>query len=42
LVEDTADDPLGHGSTVRMQELSPAKPLRHAMYVWVRSVPSAL
>jgi len=33
LAEDNAFDPLGHGSTVWMQELSPAKPLRHAMHV---------
>jgi 4a-hydroxytetrahydrobiopterin dehydratase len=31
-------DPLGHGSTVWLQELDPAKPLRHAMHVDV-SVP---
>ncbi len=31
--EDNAIDPLGHGSTVWMQELDPAKPLRHAMHV---------
>jgi 4a-hydroxytetrahydrobiopterin dehydratase len=28
-----AIDPLGHGSTVWMQELDPAKPLRHAMHI---------
>jgi 4a-hydroxytetrahydrobiopterin dehydratase len=33
LAEDNAIDPLGHGSTVWMQELSPAKPLRHAMHI---------
>jgi 4a-hydroxytetrahydrobiopterin dehydratase len=33
LAEDNAVDPLGHGSTVWMQELNPAKPLRHAMHV---------
>jgi 4a-hydroxytetrahydrobiopterin dehydratase len=33
LGEDNAIDPLGHGSTVWMQELSPAKPLRHAMHI---------
>jgi hypothetical protein len=33
LAEDNAVDPLGHGSTVWMQELSPARPLRHAMHV---------
>jgi 4a-hydroxytetrahydrobiopterin dehydratase len=31
--EDNGVDPLGHGSTVWMQELDPAKPLRHAMHV---------
>jgi 4a-hydroxytetrahydrobiopterin dehydratase len=31
--EDNAIDPLGFGSTVWMQELDPAKPLRHAMHV---------
>jgi 4a-hydroxytetrahydrobiopterin dehydratase len=31
--EDNAIDPLGHGSTVWMQDLSPDKPLRHAMHV---------
>ncbi len=31
--EDNAVDPLGHGSTVWMQNLDPAKPLRHAMHV---------
>lgn len=31
--EDNAVDPLGHGSTVWMQGLDPAKPLRHAMHV---------
>jgi 4a-hydroxytetrahydrobiopterin dehydratase len=30
---DAAADPLGHGSTVWMQELDAAKPLRHAMHV---------
>jgi 4a-hydroxytetrahydrobiopterin dehydratase len=33
MAEDNAVDPLGHGSTVWMQELDPAKPLRHAMHV---------
>jgi 4a-hydroxytetrahydrobiopterin dehydratase len=33
LADDNAIDPLGHGSTVWMQELDPAKPLRHAMHV---------
>ena len=33
LAEDNAVDPLGHGSTIWMQELSEAKPLRHAMHV---------
>ncbi|MEJ7696308.1 MAG: VOC family protein [Candidatus Limnocylindrales bacterium] len=31
--DDNAVDPLGHGSTVWMQELDPSKPLRHAMHV---------
>jgi 4a-hydroxytetrahydrobiopterin dehydratase len=31
--EDNAIDPLGHGSTVWMQDLNPGKPLRHAMHV---------
>lgn len=30
---DNAVDPLGHGSTVWMQELSEGKPLRHAMHI---------
>jgi 4a-hydroxytetrahydrobiopterin dehydratase len=33
LDDDNAIDPLGHSSTVSMQELDPAKPLRHAMHV---------
>lgn len=33
LADDNAVDPLGHGSTVWMQELDPAKSLRHAMHV---------
>jgi 4a-hydroxytetrahydrobiopterin dehydratase len=33
LAADNAVDPLGHGSTVWMQELDPAKALRHAMHV---------
>ena len=33
LAEDNAVDPLGHGSTMWVQELDPAKPLRHAMHV---------
>jgi 4a-hydroxytetrahydrobiopterin dehydratase len=33
LADDNAVDPLGHGSTVWMQDLNPAKPLRHAMHV---------
>ena len=33
LAEDNAVDPLGHGSTVWMQELDPGRPLRHAMHV---------
>ena len=31
--DDNAIDPLGHGSTIWMQDLDPAKPLRHAMHV---------
>lgn len=31
--DDNAVDPLGHGSTVWMQELDESKPLRHAMHV---------
>ncbi len=31
--EDNATDPIGHGSTVWLQELDPAKPLRHAMHL---------
>jgi 4a-hydroxytetrahydrobiopterin dehydratase len=33
LADDNAIDPLGHGSTVWMQDLDPGKPLRHAMHV---------
>jgi 4a-hydroxytetrahydrobiopterin dehydratase len=33
IAEDNAVDPLGHGSTVWMQPLDEAKPLRHAMHV---------
>jgi 4a-hydroxytetrahydrobiopterin dehydratase len=33
LDDDNEVDPLGHGSTVWMQELDPAKTLRHAMHV---------
>jgi 4a-hydroxytetrahydrobiopterin dehydratase len=33
LAEDNAIDPLGHSSTVCMQDLDPAKPLRHAMHI---------
>lgn len=33
LADDAATDPLGHSSTVWLQELDPAKPLRHAMHV---------
>jgi 4a-hydroxytetrahydrobiopterin dehydratase len=33
MAEDNAVDPLGHGSTVWMQELDDTKPLRHAMHV---------
>lgn len=31
--DDAAADPLGHGSTVWMQDLDPSKPLRHAMHI---------
>jgi 4a-hydroxytetrahydrobiopterin dehydratase len=31
--DDNCIDPLGQGSTVWMQDLDPAKPLRHAMHV---------
>jgi 4a-hydroxytetrahydrobiopterin dehydratase len=31
--DDNAVDPLGHGTTVGVQELDAAKPLRHAMHV---------
>jgi len=31
--DDNAVDPLGHGTTVWMQELEEAKPLRHAMHI---------
>ena len=33
LDEDNAVDPLGHSSTVWMQDLDPGKPLRHAMHI---------
>ena len=33
LSDDNGVDPLGHGSTVWMQDLDDAKPLRHAMHV---------
>ena len=33
VADDIVVDPLGHGSTVWMQELDEAKPLRHAMHV---------
>jgi 4a-hydroxytetrahydrobiopterin dehydratase len=33
MAEDNAVDPFGHGSTIWMQELDEAKPLRHAMHV---------
>jgi 4a-hydroxytetrahydrobiopterin dehydratase len=33
LAEDNAVDPLGHGSTVWMQDLDPDRPLRHAMHI---------
>jgi 4a-hydroxytetrahydrobiopterin dehydratase len=36
--DDNAIDPLGHGSTVWMQALDAAKPLRHAMHIDV-SIP---
>jgi 4a-hydroxytetrahydrobiopterin dehydratase len=38
LAEDNGIDPLGHGSTIWLQDLDPAKPLRHAMHLDV-SVP---
>lgn len=33
MAPDNAIDPLGHGSTVWMQDLDPERPLRHAMHV---------
>lgn len=33
MADDNAVDPLGHGSTIWMQEIDAAKPLRHAMHV---------
>lgn len=33
LAADNAVDPLGHGATVWLQELDPARPLRHAMHL---------
>lgn len=33
MADDNAVDPLGHGSTVWMQGLDEAKPLRHAMHI---------
>lgn len=33
MADDNAVDPLGHGSTVWMQELDKVKPLRHAMHI---------
>src|SRR5262245_54343432 len=33
MADDNAVDPLGHGSTVWMQEPQTAKPLRHAMHI---------
>lgn len=33
MADDNGVDPLGHGSTVWMQELAEAKPLRHAMHI---------
>lgn len=33
MADDNAIDPLGHGSTIWMQEIDEAKALRHAMHV---------
>ena len=33
MAPDNAIDPLGHGSTVWMQDIDPTKPLRHAMHI---------
>ena len=33
MADDNAVDPLGHGSTIWMQELDESKPLRHAMHI---------
>lgn len=33
MADDNAVDPLGHGSTVWMQEINDGKPLRHAMHI---------
>lgn len=33
MADDNAIDPLGHGSAVWMQEIDPAKSLRHAMHI---------
>ena len=33
MADDNAVDPLGHGSTVWMQDLDESKPLRHAMHI---------
>jgi 4a-hydroxytetrahydrobiopterin dehydratase len=33
LADDNGIDPLGHGSTVWMQDLDPGRPLRHAMHI---------
>jgi 4a-hydroxytetrahydrobiopterin dehydratase len=33
MADDNAVDPLGHGSTVWMQEIDEVKPLRHAMHI---------
>jgi len=33
VADDNAVDPLGHGSTVWMQEIDASKPLRHAMHI---------
>ena len=40
MADDNGIDPLGQGSTVWMQELDPARPLRHAMHIDV-SVPQS-
>jgi 4a-hydroxytetrahydrobiopterin dehydratase len=38
MAPDNGIDPLGHSSTVWMQDIEPEKPLRHAMHIDV-SVP---